>query len=205
MRILLTGFQPFAGATVNPSELIVRRLRSAPPPGVQLSTAILPVDRHAGPARLVQAVETCRPEAVLCLGQASGRAVLSIERVAVNLLDYPIADNAGLRVIDESIVPGGPAAYFATLPVRAMLDAVLAVQVPAELSMTAGTFLCNQVMYALLHHLHAGGKAVLAGFIHVPALPEQATGRHPANPSMSAETMAKGVRAALRAIAASAR
>ena len=205
MRLLLTGFEPFGDGTVNPSELVVRRLQSAPPPGVELATAILPVDRHGGPARLLQAVAESRPEAVLCLGQASGRMFLSIERIAVNLLDYPMADNAGFQARDESIAPGGPAAYFATLPVRAILQAVRSVHVPVELSLSAGAFLCNQVLYELLHSLHVRGQAIPAGFIHVPAMPEQAANRHPAIPSMSVVTMTTGIRAAIRAIAGSVR
>jgi pyroglutamyl-peptidase len=200
MRILLTGFEPFGGSSVNPSIQVVRALAGERIDGIELSVAMLPVDRVSGPSTLITALDTYRPDRVVCLGQASGRAALSIERVAVNLLDFNIADNAGALVTDEPIVPGGPAAYFATLPVRQMLVAVRAAGVPAELSLSAGTFLCNQVLYTLLHHLAVNGMSAPAGFIHVPALPEQAAAHHGLIPSMSLDTMIAGVHAAVRAL-----
>ena len=125
MKLLLTGFEPFGGNSVNPSEQVVRALAALPRerlPRLQLRTAVLPVDRVNGPAALVRAMNKYRPEAVLCLGEASRGIAISIERVAVNLMDYRIADSSGRQVQDELIAPDGPAAYFATLPVRAMLD-----------------------------------------------------------------------------------
>jgi pyroglutamyl-peptidase len=202
MRMLLTGFEPFGGSNVNPSIEVVRALAGTQLDGIELSTAQLPVDRVSGPATLVFALETYKPDAVLCLGQAMGRQVLSIERVALNLMDYSIADNTGSMVTDEPVVPGGPAAYFVTLPVRAMLAALKPVGVPGELSLSAGTFLCNQVLYALLHHLAVNGLSIPAGFIHVPALPVQVADRPSLAPSMSLDTMITGVSAALRAIGA---
>jgi pyroglutamyl-peptidase len=161
---------------------------------------MLPVDRVTGPATLVMAVESFKPDVVLCLGQATGRAALSIERVAVNLLDYAIADNSGAVVTDEPIVPDGPAAYFVTLPVRRVRDAIRAAGVPAELSLSAGAFLCNQVLYTLLHHIAVNRQVMRAGFIHVPALPEQIVNERHGLPSMSLETMVVGVRAAIQAM-----
>jgi pyroglutamyl-peptidase len=202
VKLLLTGFEPFGSSAVNPSEQAARAITAAGVDGAQIALAILPVDRARGPAALLAAVDAERPDAVLCLGLASGRSALSIERLAVNLLDFRIPDNAGVQVSDEPVAPGGPTAYFATLPVRAMLDAVRAAGVPAELSLSAGTFLCNQVLYALLHRLAAGGAGTRAGFIHVPALPEQAAQAGPAAPSMSLETTVAGVRAAIGALIA---
>jgi pyroglutamyl-peptidase len=123
--------------------------------------------------------------------------VLSIERVALNLLDYTIPDNSGAQVKDEPIVPDGPAAYFISLPVREIRDAVQAAGVPAELSLSAGAFLCNQVLYTLLHHISVNKLPIKAGFIHMPALPEQVIDRPASVPSMSMETMVRGVRAAI--------
>lgn len=197
MKLLLTGFEPFGESSVNPSEQVARAMAGETLPGVELQPLILPVDRFAGPATLIQAVQAGQPEAVICLGEAARRLALSLERIAINLLDYRIADNAGHLVTDEVIVPGGPAAYFTTLPVRAMRDAVLAVGVPAELSLSAGSFLCNQVLYELLHYLSRHSLNIPAGFIHLPLLPEQAAQRHPLPPSMSLETMLKGMRAAI--------
>ena len=197
LRLLLTGFEPFGGSAVNPSEQVVRALVAAPPAGIELHTAILPVERRGGPQALLLALQETQPQAVLCLGEASNLAVISIERVALNLLDFRIPDNAGAQATDEPIVPGAPAAYFATLPVRRMLQAVEAAGVPVQLSLSAGAFLCNQVLYVLLHHLAEQNSQVPAGFIHLPALPEQAAGKHPPIPSMSLGTMVMGMRAAL--------
>ncbi|MEZ0396112.1 MAG: pyroglutamyl-peptidase I [Anaerolineales bacterium] len=203
MNILLTGFEPFGGSDLNPSEQVVRALAARPPRRVRLATAILPVDQEKGPEVLWRAVEQNRPEAVLCLGEAAGRAAISIERLAVNLLDFRIADNAGRQVSDQPIVPAGPAAYFVTLPVRAILTAIQQAGIPAELSLSAGAFLCNQVTYVLLHRLHERGGVIPAGFIHLPALPEQAARRSPPIPSMSLASMEEAVRIALQVIARS--
>lgn len=200
MKLLLSGFEPFGGSKVNPSEQVVLALAHDGVAEVELRPAILPVERARGPATLLEAVREFKPDAILCLGEASRRPALSIERVAINLMHYPMADNGGARVEDEPITPDGPAAYFTTLPLRAMLDAVRAAGVPAELSLSAGAFLCNQVTYSLLHDLARRGLHTPAGFVHLPALPEQASTRDPLTPSMGLETMLKGVRAAIGAI-----
>ena len=166
--------------------------------GCEIAVAILPVDRWRGPAVVLSAIEMHRPDVVLSLGQATGRSAISIERVAVNLMDYRIADNVGHVATDEPIVADGPAAYFATVPVREMLAAVHQAGVPAELSLSAGTYLCNQVLYAVLHHLDQTGRR--AGCIHLPMLPEQAAAQSRPTPSMALETMSRGVQAALSAI-----
>lgn len=200
MKLLLTGFEPFGESKINPSEQVVRALEQDHPTGIELRAAILPVDRVRGPETLIRAVEQTNPDAVLCLGEASKRLAISIERVAINLLDFRIADNAGNQVTDEPIVPHAPAAYFCTLPVRAMWTAVRAAGVPAELSLSAGAYLCNQVTYTVLHHLAQNHRAIPAGFIHLPALPAQVVARAALIPSMGLETMALGIRAAIQAI-----
>ena len=205
MRLLLTGFEPFGGSPINPSEQIVRAFERQGITGVELETAILPVDATRGPAALLRAVKHARPDAILCLGEATRRPVLSIERVAVNLMDYRIADNAGRQIVDRPVVPGGPAAYFATLPVRAMHAAVAAAGVPCELSLTAGAYLCNQVLYVVLHHVAVKRSTAVAGFVHLPALPDQVVDRQPPIPSMSLDTAVRGVGAAIAAIVARAR
>lgn len=202
MRLLLTGFEPFGGSKVNPSEQVVCALAREKIAGIDLRTAVLPVDCARGPATLIRAVEESQPDAVLCLGEASRRIAISIERVAINLMDYRIADNAGNQIVDEPIVADGPAAYFVTLPVRAMIDAAHAAGVPAELSLSAGAYLCNQVAFSLLHHLSQKRSKIRAGFVHLPALPEQVSGHHPPIPSMGLETMVKGIRAVIGAIKA---
>jgi pyroglutamyl-peptidase len=135
-----------------------------------------------------------RPTLVVCVGQAGGRAALSLERVAINLIDARIADNALAQPVDEPVVAGGPAAYFSTLPVKAMRVALQRQGLAAEVSQTAGTFVCNQVFYGLMHFLatQRGWRRVRGGFIHVPWLPEQGT------PSMPLEDIVHGLRLAVR-------
>ncbi len=195
IKILLTGFEPFGGSDVNPSEQVVKALAADPPAGMDLVTAILPVERAAGPQALLAAVQASQPQAVLCLGEASRRAVISIERVAVNLLDYRIPDNSGEQCVDQTVFADGPAAYFVTLPVRAMLTAVLDAGLPAELSLSAGAYLCNQVLYTLLHT-----QSIPCGFIHLPSLPQQAAAQELVYPTMSFTDSTAAVRAALEAV-----
>lgn len=200
MKLLLTGFEPFGESKINPSEQVVCAFERDKIPGIDLHTAILPVERVRGPQTLLDAVARVKPDAVLCLGEASRRMAISIERVAINLMDYRIPDNTGQKIIDESIVRDAPAAYFCTLPVRAMFDAVRAAGVPTELSLSAGAYLCNQVTYVLLHHLAQNRMNIPAGFVHLPALPAQVAARDPMIPSMGLDTMIAGVRAAIEAI-----
>ena len=200
MKLLVTGFEPFGGSTINPSEQVVLALAHDAVAGVELRAGILPVDRTRGPAKVIELITQFQPDAVMCLGEAGRRQTLNIERVGINLMDYRIADNSGNLVADEPIVRGGPAAYFTTLPAREMLAAAQAAGVPAELSLSAGAFLCNQVTYAVLHFLALQNLSTPAGFIHLPLLPEQAARRDPVVASMALETMVKGVRAAIAAI-----
>jgi pyroglutamyl-peptidase len=200
MKLLLTGFEPFGGSHINPSEQVVLAIAHDGLAGVELRAGILPVDRTHSAAKALDLIAEFQPDAIVCLGEASRRLALSIERIGINLMDYRIADNSGNLVADEPIVRGGPAAYFVTLPVRAMLAAVREAGVPAELSLSAGAFLCNQVTYEVLHYLATHNLSAPAGFIHLPALPEQAARRDPLIPSMGLETMVKGVRAAIGAV-----
>jgi len=193
MRILLTGFEPFGGSQVNPSEQVVKILANHPPKGIQISTAILPVNHQAGPKELLRALSDNAPEAIVCLGEAQRRSAISIERIAVNLLDFRIPDNQGVQVVDEPIVADGPAAYFVTLPVRKLMQGLKLEGIPAELSLSAGAYLCNQVLYILLDYLHQQNSIIPAGFIHLPALPEQAALAEHVLPSMSIETMTRGI------------
>ncbi len=204
MNLLLTGFEPFGGQTINSSEQAARALGDAHLPGITVRVAILPVDRERGPAALLCALDEALPDAVVCLGEAARRAAISIERIAINLLDFRIPDNAGRQCVDEPIVTDGPAAYFTTLPVRAMLGAARAAGVPAELSLSAGAFLCNQVFYTLMHELSRRGAHIPAGFIHLPQLPEQVAGAEAATASMSLDTTVRGLAAALSTLRAAA-
>ena len=177
LRVLVTGFEPFDGEALNPSWEVARSLADTAMPGVQLCAAQLPCTFAGSLPALQAAVARHRPQVVLALGLAGNRSAVSVERVAVNLVDARIADNAGERPLDLPVVRGGPAAYFSTLPVKAIAAALAGKGLPAEVSFTAGSFVCNQVFYGLMHSLRRR-PTVRAGFIHLPPLPEQST-RHP--------------------------
>jgi pyroglutamyl-peptidase len=194
MKLLLTGFEPFGGSKTNPSEQVIRRLAGERIGEFTVSSVLLPVDRFQGPEKMLGRLKALDPDAVLCLGEASGRATVAIERIAVNLVDFRIPDNAGNQVVDEAVLPGGPAAYFATLPVRESIQALLNAGIPAELSLSAGSYLCNQVFYHLLHYISGSGRQITAGFVHLPALPEQAAQQARPLPTMSFETSLAAVR-----------
>lgn len=200
MKLLLTGFEPFGGSEVNPSEEVVKALSKHRLSAVELHTTILPVDKEAGPAKLIQNFEETQPEAVVCLGEAGGRMVICIERIAINLMDYRVEDNAGNLIKNQPIVLNGSAAFFCTLPVQAIVEGLKEAGVPARLSLSAGAFLCNQVIYTLLHYMDIHNMEIPAGFIHLPSLPEQAAGEQPPKPSMNLETMVTGVKTAIEVI-----
>jgi len=198
--ILLTGFEPFGGSPVNPSQQIVEALAADAPPGVALRTTLLPVDTLGAPDAIRVAIDAIQPSAVVMLGQAGRRTAVSIERVAINVLDFRIPDNSDRQPVDEPVVPSGPAAYFSTLPIKAIVQAVRQAGVPAAVSNTAGTYLCNQAMYIALHHIAQQGLNIPAGFIHVPSLPEQVHER-PDTPSMALSAARTAIRAALIVVA----
>ncbi|UNO38779.1 pyroglutamyl-peptidase I [Streptomyces sp. MST-110588] len=191
-RVLLTGFEPFDGERVNPSWAAVREAATRPPAGLEFTTAELPCVYGDASAALFQAVRDSDPDLVLCVGQAGGRPDLTVERVAVNIDDARIPDARGAQPIDEPIVPHGPAAYFAALPVKACVMAVRAAGLPASVSNTAGTFVCNHVFYGLMHLIATERPALRGGFVHVPYAPEQVTDR--SAPSLPVSAVAEGLR-----------
>jgi pyroglutamyl-peptidase len=197
--ILLTGFEPFGGEAVNPSWEIARALDGWVCDGRVGRTALLPCVFGDALLRLDDALAASRPELVLCLGQAGGREGISIERAALNVDDARIPDNGGRQPIDDAVVAGGPAAYFSTLPIKAIVRDLRAAGIAAAVSNTAGTFVCNHVFYALMHHLAT--RPTLArtrgGFVHVPYLPEQA-GVRPGAPCMALATQVEALRLAIR-------
>lgn len=201
MRVLLTGFEPFGGHSLNPSWEVVRAVQGTRVAGAQVIGVQLPcVFAQALPA-LQQALTAHSPDLVLALGQAEGRNDLSVERVAINVMDARIPDNAGQQPIDVPVVAGGPAAYFSTLPIKALVAGLCAAGFPASVSQTAGTFVCNQVFYALQHLL--AGQGVHSGFMHLPALLEQAAQRPgPAWPSWPVALQVAGVQQALALLVA---
>ncbi len=193
-KILLTGFEPFGGETLNPAWEIAKALQGQTIAGAQVVAHCLPCVFGSSLQSLQEALALHQPQLVLALGQASGRAGLSLERVAINIDDARIADNAGQQPIDVPVLAEGPAAYFTRLPIKAMVAGLRAAGYPAEVSQSAGTFVCNHVFYGLQHQLR--GQTVRSGFMHVPLLPEQACRATP-QPSMSLDAMVSGVRLAL--------
>jgi pyroglutamyl-peptidase len=180
-NVLLTGFEPFDGESSNPSWEAVRALEGREVAGHRIEVLCLPVEFGASLRRLRNALRR-RPAMVLAVGQAGGRSAISIERVAINLDDARIPDNAGAQPIDRRVVRSGPAAYFARLPLKTLRAALGDAGIPAEISHSAGTFVCNHVFYGLMHALRAR-PSVRAGFVHIPYSPAQAA-RHPGAPSL---------------------
>lgn len=195
-RILLTGFEPFGGDTVNPSWEVAQALHGGHVGGAQVVAVQLPCVFGRAHEVLAEALNRHRPQLVLCLGLAANRSALSVERVGINVDDARIPDNAGAQPVDQPAVPGAPAAYFATLPIKAMVAAMQAEGLPAEVSQTAGTFVCNHVLFGLMHLLRRR-RSVRGGFMHVPLFPAQAQGV--GQPGLALADQVRGVRTALDA------
>lgn len=201
MKILVTAFDPFGGESINPALEAVRLLPPALA-GAEIVTAEVPTVFGASIERAVTLIDEHEPDAVVCVGQAGGRAAVTPERVAINLDDARIADNAGNQPLDAAIAADGPTAYFATLPVKAMVRAIREAGLPSTLSHSAGTFVCNHLMYGVLHHLASTGRErVRAGFVHVPFIPAQVVER-PGQPAMSTVDITAALTAALEAVVA---
>ena len=198
--VILTGFEPFDNADTNPSWLAARALHGRQIVRHRIVAAQLPTAFHASAQQLAGLVALHRPALVLCLGLAAGRTAISLERVAINVNDARIPDNAGEQPVDTPVVPDGPDAYFTRMPVKAMLLAIRGAGVDGELSNTAGTFVCNHVFYALMHLLatRRGHKQTRGGFIHLPCLPEQAAAQG-VGAGMALDDMVLGLKAAIRA------
>ena len=178
-KLLITGFDPFGGETVNPSWEAVRLLPERIG-AYEVTRLQIPTLFSEGAQRVLNAAEALHPDVILSVGPAGGRRGVTPEVVGINLREARIPDNGGFQPVNVPIAPDGPAAYFATVPVRAMVDAMTAAGLPCALSYSAGAFVCNDVLYTLLHRCH--GTAVQAGFIHVPFLPEQAKEGVPSMP-----------------------
>ena len=190
--ILLTGFEPFGTATSNPSGEIVKQIS-----GENIVTAILPVAYAQSAERLLSLIEQHNPDVVICLGQAEGRTQITPEKVAINLDDARLADNEGVLRNDVKILEDGPDAYFSTLPVKDMVEAVKTQGIPAAVSLSAGAFLCNHVFYVAQNKF--AGSNVRSGFVHVPLMDSQAP-EFPGLPTMPLDQMVTAVRAMLEVL-----
>ncbi len=195
-KILLTGFDAFGGASLNPSWLVAKALHGRQIAGHRVIAAQLPTRFGESLHQLQALLQQHQPALVICLGQAGGRRVMSLERVAINVNDAPLPDNAGSQPVDTPVVPGAPAAYFTTLPIKAMLQAMQREGVAVEVSQTAGTFVCNHVFFGLMHALATQPtlRHTRGGFVHLPHLPQQGA------PSMAQGEMVRGLRLALRSV-----
>ncbi|MBY0597513.1 pyroglutamyl-peptidase I [Bacillus bingmayongensis] len=190
--VLLTGFEPFGGEEINPAWEVAKQLDGQVIGDYKIISKQVPTVFHKSLQVLQSYIEEIEPELVVCIGQAGGRPDITVERVAINVDDARIADNEGNQPIDEPIIKEGPAAYWSTLPMKAIVKKLREEGIPASVSQTAGTFVCNHLFYGLMHMLAKEENEAGGGFIHIPFLPEQASS-HPGQPSMSLSTITKGI------------
>jgi len=199
MRILVTGFDPFGNETVNPAYEAVKLLPDNIAGAEIIKLEIPTVFGKCDPV-VEQAIIDKKPDVVLSIGQAGGRFDISVERVAVNIADGRIPDNEGNQPIDQTIREGGENAYFASVPVKAIVEKIRARGIPSSVSYTAGSYVCNFIMYCVLHSIATKHPGIRAGFIHVPFMTSQAIGKPVNTPTMSIQTISSAIEAAIEAI-----
>lgn len=202
MKALLMGFEPFGGEAVNPSWEVAQSLSFERFDRIQVISRRLPTVFGESIDQAIEAISTVQPDVVIALGQAGGRTGIGLERVALNIDDAAIADNNGNQPCDAPIMEGAPAAYFATLPIKVLVEEVQKAGIPAATSNSAGTFVCNHTMYGILHYINESRLPIRAGFIHLPYLPEQAASKKEA-PSMSLAEMLTALRVVLTVLSRS--
>ncbi len=201
-KLLMTGFDPFAGESVNPSIRAVSRLEGDTIDGIQVVTREIPTVYGRAARIMRETIADHQPEIVISVGQSGGTHGIRLERLAINLDDAGIPDNEGNQPVDEEIAPGGPTAYWATIPCRAIVEDLRDAGIPAFLSYSAGTYLCNHVFYSVAHHVAEEGLPIRVGFIHVPFLPEQVVRKaSPPRASMSEDTIVRALGRAVQTIA----
>mgnify|MGYP002739654137 FL=1 len=198
MKILVTGFDPFGGEPINPAIESVKRLPDNIA-GAKIIKLEIPTVRKKSLEKIEKAINEHNPDVILSIGQAGGRFDISIERVGINLDDFRIPDNEGNQIIDEPVFPDGENSYFVKLPVKSMVQNVQKNNIPASVSYTAGTFVCNHVLYGVLYLIEKKYKGKKSGFIHIPFLPQQVVDKRNM-PSMELNTIVKGLTAAIEAI-----
>jgi pyroglutamyl-peptidase len=198
MKIILTGFEPFNGSNVNPSAEVVNRITDDFFPDHKLIRRVLPVDSVVAIDWMKRVILEQQPDIIIMLGEASLRPVVSIEKIAINWMDFRIADNSGNQLFDTPVVKEGTDGLFSTLPVSEIFSALKTAGIPAEISLTAGAFLCNQLFYTGLFYSKFFEKKNLCGFIHLPPLPEQIVEKDAASPSMHVELSQKAIEIAIQ-------
>lgn len=197
-RVLLTGFQPFGGETINPAWVSVRELSGLKINDYEIVTGEIPVVRYKALEETEKLILHYEPDIVINVGQAGGATEMRVERIGINCDDYSIPDNEGNQPIGEKIFNDGPDAYFVSVPIKAMVKQINEAKVPASISNSAGTYLCNHVCYGVAHLAATRYPKIITGFIHIPFLPEQAAGKR-GRPSMALETLVQGLKAAVTA------
>ncbi|PLR76178.1 peptidase C15 [Bacillus sp. V3-13] len=197
--LLLTGFEPFLEFPINPTEKIVKELDGKQIGAYEITGLLLPVDYETTTAKMIDAVQTVKPDAVISLGLAAGRTAITPERIAINCRDGA-QDNKGNSLQDSLIVAGGADGYFSTLPIRKFVNVLTEAGLPAQISNTAGTYLCNNTMYSVLHELNGSGLDIPAGFIHIPASHELALNTKKSMPSWSHQDLLKSIELIIEAL-----
>ncbi|MEC0202815.1 pyroglutamyl-peptidase I [Paenibacillus lautus] len=202
LKILISGFEPFGGSSINPTEKLVKEIKHDAFPGAEIRTLLLPVHYDECADILLQEMKAYEPDAVIACGVAGGRTAITPERIAINIKDIPpestISDNRGARPQDEPIDADGPDGLFSTLPIRSMVNRLKEAGIPASVSNTAGTYICNNTMYAILNEIRLQQRSAIGGFVHFPASTEMAVEK-PSLPTLSHETMLNGLRIIVQA------
>ncbi len=193
-KFLITAFEPFDEEKINPSTEAARFVSRLKLRGARINALELSVERHRATDAALDSLLRLRPDAMIMLGEAGERFFVNPERIAINCDDFRIPDNAGNQPVDEPIIERGPAAYFSALPIRAIVNRLVEANIPAAISNSAGTYLCNRLFYSVMHCIADEGLPTVAGFIHLPRLHEQVIGKRGNNPSLSRETIFEAVR-----------
>lgn len=195
--LLLTAFEPFDGETLNPSCEVATAITASNPTIAQVESLLLPVDRFKAIEIALARIQESKPDAVIMLGEAGRRFRINPERIAINVDDFRIPDNQGNQPKGEAIVEGAPAGYFSTLPIYAIVDTLVEANIPAMISDSAGTYLCNRLFYSVMHFITVANLPIKAGFIHLPYMHEQTVGKRLDHPSLSRQTLIEAVRLAI--------
>lgn len=196
-KVLVTGFEPFGGEEINPSYEAVQKLNEYKGNDYELYTAEIPTVFHKSLEKIGNLLDDIKPDITICVGQAGGRSDISLERIAINIDDARIGDNEKNEPIDQKIVPEGKNAYFSSLPIKAIVRELRSYNIPASVSNSAGTFVCNHVMYGLLHFIDNNYPEMRGGFIHVPYIPEQVLDKK-GKPSMSLVNITEALKVAVK-------